>query len=521
MSASPEYACAAAPELDASREKTHRRAFFGTALLSTANVTKLLLQCALIPVLARLLGPHVFGLMSVAMSFVLLANMLSDGGMGAALIREHDCEHALESTVFWLSMGIGLALAAIVGLIAWPVAIIYSEAPLLPVMLALSPILMASSSLSVLNARIIRQQRFNVFAIGDVACAIAGAGVGLFMALRGYGVWSLVGQQLAFWATKAVWIWRAAGFRPSATLNLELARPLFGFSANTLATNIADFLGKNLPILIVGGTLGVASVARYAMAYQLTRVAEMVVSDPVNLATFSAVAAARRHEEATGFVIVALRTLLLVLLPLFGGLALTADLLAPIILGHRWIGTGPALAMLAPGALCLCLYGFANGVLLGKGLSAHTLKLTVLTGVATALGTLVGVRAGVSGAVTGLSLGAASLAPLYLWVLAKTLDISIFTLLKAGRAGAFAALTMGIAVLLVRWEARALAAYLQLILAIGVGAVSFCSAALAAGGPEIRAGLETLRRRAPAEEAAQPSIWPSMPKTVDDAEPFL
>ncbi|MBV8975758.1 MAG: lipopolysaccharide biosynthesis protein [Alphaproteobacteria bacterium] len=523
MSAPTQYVCAGAgPAKDAVREPLRRHVFFGTALLSTASITKLALQCTLIPVLARLLGPQIFGLMSVAMSFVLLANMLSDGGMGAALIREHKCDHELESTVYWLSVLIGLALASVVCLIAWPVAVVYHQPLLLSVMLALSPILIVSSSLCVPNARIIRSQRFDIFAIGDVCCAVVSAAVGLLLAFAGYGIWSLVWQQLSFWATKAIWISRSAGFKPARILRLKSARPLLRFSANTLASNIADFVSKNFPILIVGGTLGVASVARYAMAYQLTRVAETVVSDPVNLATFSAVANARRRREATEFVITALKILLLVLLPLFCGLALTADLLAPIVLGQRWIGTGPALAVLAPGALFFCLYRFATGVLLGKGLSGRAFKLTLLTGAATTLGTLLGVHAGVTGAVAGLSIGAASVAPLYLWSLARPLNVPVGALVAAGRTSVMATAVMAAAMLLLRWQVHdAVAPYIQLILAIGTGAASFIAAAMLLGGREIRAALRMLRNRSHTENVRQPSAWPFLPTPMDEAEPAV
>jgi len=169
---------------------------FGTALLSTASITKLLLQCILIPVLARVLGPRVFGEMSIAMSFVLLSNMLSDGGMCTAIIREHDVDRELESTVWWLSTLIGFALAGSICAIAWPVAVIYRQPELFRILLALAPILVVSSSLSVANARIVRSQRFGVFAAGDIGSATVSAGIGLWLAFRGFGIWSLVFQQL-------------------------------------------------------------------------------------------------------------------------------------------------------------------------------------------------------------------------------------------------------------------------------------------------------------------------------------
>jgi PST family polysaccharide transporter len=493
------------------------RMMFGTALLSSASVTKLLLQCILIPVLARLLGPGIFGEMSIAMSFVLLANMLSDGGMGAALIREHEASRELESTVYWMSALIGVALAATVAVLAWPIALVYGQHDLFWVLLALAPILILSSTLSVANARIIREQRFEVFAAGDIGCAVLSAAAGLLLAFNGFGIWSLVVQQLVFWIAKAVWITRAAAFRPLRVLSVKMARPLFRFSANNLAANVADFAGKNAPILLVGGLLGPASVARFSMSYQLTRVAEMVVSDPVNLATFAGVSAASNRHQAREFVMTAFRILMLLLLPLFVGLALTADLIAPIVLGHRWAGTGPALAALAPGALLLCLYRFATAVLLGKGRSGRTFKLTLLTGIATTLGTLGGVHFGVTWAVAGFSLGAAVLVPLYLFSLARCLAIPFARMARACTTSFAATAAMSGAVLLIRAESYGLAPLPEFAFAVMGGAIAFAGAALLLGGHEIFTDFRTLRRHAPKERAAEPEAWPFLPPALDDA----
>lgn len=516
MRESPAYTAPEAAKANGERRAAPGRMMFGTALLSTASVTKLFLQCILIPVLARLLGPGIFGEMSIAMSFVLLANMLSDGGMGAALIRQQEASRDLESTVYWMSGLIGIGLAAAVAILSWPVALIYGQHDLLYVLLALAPILILSSGLSVANARIIREQRFEVFAVGDIGCAVLSAAAGVALAFEGFGIWSLVVQQLVFWIAKSVWITRAAAFRPARVLNLKLARPLFRFSANNLAANVADFAGKNAPILLVGGILGPASVARFSMSYQLTRVAEMVVSDPVNLATFAGVSAAASRHEARDFVMTSFRILLLLLLPLFAGIALTADLVAPIVLGGRWAGTGPALAALAPGALLLCLYRFATAVLLGKGRSGRTLKLTLLTGIATTLGTLAGVHFGVTWAVAGFSLGAAVLVPLYMMSLAHALAIPFARMARTCTASFVATAAMSVAVLVVRAESAGLVRSLQLGVAVAAGVLAFGVAAFLLGGREIVSDVLTLRRHATKERTAEPEAWPFLPPALDD-----
>src|SRR6185437_6774268 len=173
------------------------------------------------------------------------------------------------------------------------------------------------------------------------------------LAFSGYGIWSLVGQQLALWITKAIWISAVARFRPRFVMRMKLARPLLRFSANNLAANVADFTGRATPIMIVSGILGIPAAGQYSMGYQLTNVVNTVVSNPVNVATFSAVAGAANRHAAASFVTKTLRVLVIVVAPLCAGIMLTANLAAPLLLGAKWAETAPVLIALTPGALIL------------------------------------------------------------------------------------------------------------------------------------------------------------------------
>ncbi|MEQ1784062.1 MAG: oligosaccharide flippase family protein, partial [Hyphomonadaceae bacterium] len=57
------------------------------ASLSAARVVQTLAAFASLPIIARLLGPHEFGLVAVAMGFVVSTIFLADAGMGQSLVR--------------------------------------------------------------------------------------------------------------------------------------------------------------------------------------------------------------------------------------------------------------------------------------------------------------------------------------------------------------------------------------------------------------------------------------------------
>src|SRR5215510_9418555 len=120
---------------------SERRAFLGTVAMSMVNAARLGFQLLILPVLARLLGPEAFGLIGLAMPFILLTAVLADAGLGTALMRHQNPSSELESTVFWISSIIGVALTVLLCALSWPIARVFARPDLAPVLAALSLIL--------------------------------------------------------------------------------------------------------------------------------------------------------------------------------------------------------------------------------------------------------------------------------------------------------------------------------------------------------------------------------------------
>jgi O-antigen/teichoic acid export membrane protein len=452
---------------------SERRAFLGTIAMGIVNAARIGFQLLVLPILARLLGPEAFGLIGLAIPFILLTSVLADAGLGTALMRHQNPSSELESTVFWISSAIGLILTAILCALSWPIARMFARPDLAPVLATLSLILTFGGTMAVANARIARRRDFGIFAIADVLSTVVSATVGVGAAVFGLGVWSLVIQMLILWVTKALWVFPASGFRPQFVCKLKLAQPHLGFGINSAAANLSDFIGRNLPALVVGGTLGVTPLGHYSMAYQLTRVAELVISGPVNLSILTAVARTPDRREARTLVMGSLRIIVAALAFLFCGLALTADLATAILLGPKWSDTAPVLAALAPAGFFICLYSFLGAVFLGLGNSARQLTLSLLSSAAIFIGAAVGTRFDIVGVGTGVSLGAAAMVPAYVHALSRELKISVSTVVSNVIAPPVAAAAMVLMVLGVRLEIAHFPAALQLVAAMASGLIAY------------------------------------------------
>lgn len=470
-----------------------RRVVLGTLALTVVNALKLCMQAAVLPILARLLGPSAFGLVALAMPLIMLATMISDAGLGNALVRKRDSSRELESTIFWFSLGMSLGLALIVSLLAWPFATLFSEPRLTPVIIALSALLPIGGSLAVPNAVISREGKFTLFAIGDVIDGVSSSLVAIVAALAGAGAWSLVIQQWVLWIAKVGWLFPVSRFRPMFSCQPRLVVPYLGFGLNAVGANLADFANKSFPTMVIGGLIGVVAAGHYSMAYQIVRVPEMIISGPLYLSVFASVA--RLGDDRAGAAPLTLRGLrgvVTILAPLFCGLALVAQPAVELLLGPAWKETAPLLMLLTPAGFLLGVYSFIGAIFMGLGRAEYHFRLIVLSGCFLALGTLLGARHGAEGAAAGFSIGAAIVAPAYFFMLSRQLLTPVRVIAREILCPLIATLAMAVAVMALKQRLPIANLALELSALAVCGALTFGLVLTAISGRQLWRDLQWL-----------------------------
>lgn len=502
-----------------------RKVLMGTALISGSNILKLLLQFGVLPVLAHLLTPASYGLVALAFPFVLFVNIFADAGISNAVIRERNPSPDLESTVFWVSASVGGALSVFVALLAWPFAAIVHQPQITPILLILAPMMLLGGMVSVANARVLKDQRLEVFAASDVISAAGGAGVAIWAALHGWGAYSLVAQQMTLSIVRCVWMMSASGVRIRFVCRPILLQKFWNFGANVMGVGVLDFVSRNVDSLIIGAILGVAALGNYTMGYQIMRMPELVIAGPVCMSLYPALSRisddidAFRHDALAyiGFVAT-------MILPIFAGLATVADLAIDAVLGEKWRPTVPALIWLAPAGVAFCTYALFGVMFFAKGKAHLQLRMSMLTAVGIAVGVLVGTLGGIRGVAMGVTLAMLVAAPAYMTVLGREMACSPLTILARFRTPALATLAMVASVLATRAALSALPGFVLLITAVATGVVVYAGASVLLAGKELReqVNLFMASRRAkpvesPAWDEAPPGSGREASLHLDDA----
>jgi PST family polysaccharide transporter len=381
------------------------------------------------------------------MPLVLFALTLGEGGMGPALLRAPDPHGDVEATMFWTALATGAVCASLILLGAPLLAALLGNARITPVLMWLAPVMLLSSLASVPSVRIQKRRATWIFALGDVASAISGAATALACAIAGWGVWSLVSQQLVVWSAKLAVLLLLAGARVPGRPNPAALGYLLRHGTPLVGSNLLNLFSISVDALITGRVLGVKQLGFYVLAFQIVRIPEAILNGPVFISFLPAVIRLEMDREAARKMLLnAMRMMLSIAAPLMLGLTLTAHLAVPLLLGPRWHSSIALLMFLAPPAILQTLGWLARALLVGRGRSGLQFRLALLNAVFTLAGVCAGVCFGIVGvaAGVGLAVAAGNLAYIIAAMLEVRLPAKMLGLAVAPILGALAVMTAGV-----------------------------------------------------------------------------
>lgn len=297
-------------------------------------------------VMARLLAPEQFGMLSIMLVFVNLGNVVVQSGMNTAIIQAEHIERVDCSTVFWMSFIVSLALYAMVFVAAPAIAGFYSSPGLVWPLRALALILVINAYNAIQVALITRELDMRNIFRATVASSLASAVLGISLALAGAGIWALVAQQLSYQLINCLVHALQLDWRPQAEFSTESARRLFGFGSRLLVSSLLEQAYQSLSDLIIGrqfstGELGLVSQGkRYPQA--IGSVLDGAIQ-PVMLSAVSRVQSDRAQVKR--LVRRALKTSTFLVVPAMTLFSVVAPALVPVLLGAQWLEAVPFLQM--------------------------------------------------------------------------------------------------------------------------------------------------------------------------------
>ncbi len=394
-----------------------RKIAFGTALMSSVTVFRMMAQLLVIPVLSRLLSPADYGVVAMAMPFVLFTMMFTDAGVGQSLLRdtpESGQESGSEnkpgnkdvwSSCFWLTIIIGTCFSLLVMLVA-PLAAFFFKEPLLwPLVTTLALVIIPQAAATVPETYLRQNHKFGTIAWTEAVAIACGLIAAIIAAFEGGGAWALIAQQLALYIMRfCLTFWRA-GFRPRMVLKLRDLKEHLIFGRNVLGASFMMTLTQSQDNLIIGKMLGSWFLGFYTMAFLFVRLPLRLITGPLEYVLYAHIAPLGDNKALIRRIFLLLTRIQAILIfPAIGMVATAHHPLFELFLSKKWLPSGSLYMIAAPAAALQAMTAFSGAFMMALGRTDIQLRLNTEFCIFFAAALLVFTRFGIAWAVVAYTL---------------------------------------------------------------------------------------------------------------------
>ena len=383
-------------------------------------------------VLARLLMPSDFGLVTMVTTFSLLLVNFGQNGYSEAIIQREEIDHLLASNLFWINCGAGLLLAAGFAAAGGVMARFYGDPRVAGVAVCTSATIFLSNTSVVHLALLKRALHFSVTSAIDVVSTVVAVAVAILLALTGWGYWALVAVLIVRALLQCVLAWCLCRWAPGLPRRAAGTGSIVRFALHVYGRFSFNYTTRNTDNLLVGWRFGSTSLGLYKKAYDLfllpanqllVPVADVVLSTLSRLESGSA--------EFRRYFLSGLSILAFVGLGVGALLTLIGKDLIRVLLGVKWAEAGHIFTFFGPGIGIMLIYGTSGLLHLSIGRPDRWFRWVVLEFGVTVLLFFLGLRWGPIGIASAWSASFWILFVPAFWYAGKPIGFGITPVLAA------------------------------------------------------------------------------------------
>ncbi|WP_105902599.1 lipopolysaccharide biosynthesis protein [Vibrio gangliei] len=344
------------------------------------------IQLIIMLVLARMLGPHAFGLIGMLAVFIAVCQVFVDSGFSSALIRKTDRTESDFSTAFYFNIAVSLVCYAALFIGAPYIADFYQQSALIDLTRVLGLTVFINSLSLVQRAKLTIEMDFKTQAKASLASVGISSFVAIFLATNGYGVWALVAQTLSMAACNTLILNVIHPWLPKRSFSMESFRNLFGFGSKLLLSGLLDTIFKNIYQIVIGKQFSAVEVGQFTQANQLSSMPAMTMTTIIQRVTYPMMSQLQHSEDKLeAAYLLTLRLSAVVIFPLMFGLAVVAQPLINVVLGDSWQQAAALVSILSIGFLLYPIHAINLNLLQVKGRSDLFLKLEIIKKIITTI----------------------------------------------------------------------------------------------------------------------------------------
>ncbi len=382
-------------------------------------------------VLARILSPAEFGLIGMLSIFIALGNILMDSGLSSSLIRTQNPDERDYSTVFFINVVAGLFIYVILFFTAPLIASFFNQPLLSNIIRVFCLTFILRSFAAVQNTRLTKLMQFKTQMYIQIPSVIIAGLVGVFLAYKNYGVWSLVWMNVIQAFLYSVQHWFYTDWKPKFIFDKEKLRSHFNFGYKLTLSGLLDTVYQNLYTILIAKYFSATQLGFYNRAHSLRQLPVQNISEALNKVTYPMFAAIQDdHVKLKNAYTKLMLQVMFWLTPIMLIMVLLASPIINFLFTAKWLPAVPYFQILSVSGILYPLQAYNLNILNVKGRSDLFFKLELYKKGFLTIGIFFALQYGIYGLLYFQLI--ASIISLYInsYYSGKMIDLSFFSQLK-------------------------------------------------------------------------------------------
>ncbi len=289
-------------------------------------------------ILARLLDPSDYGTVALVTVITSILQVFIDSGLGTALIQKKETDDLDFSSVFYFNILMCVLLYIVMFLAAPLIASFYEKPELIPLVRVVSLSLIISGVKNIQQAYVSRHLLFKRFFFATLSGTIGAAGLGIWMAYKGYGAWAIVAQNLFNKTVDTIILWITVRWRPQRKFSFERLKSLLQYGWKLLVSSLLDKTYAELRQLIIGKMYSSADLAYYNKGQHFPGAIVNNVNTSIDSVLLPVMSQAQDNKQhIRSMTRRSIRISTFIMAPLMMGLAAVAPVLIKVLLTEKWM----------------------------------------------------------------------------------------------------------------------------------------------------------------------------------------
>lgn len=432
--------------LDTDRGKLSRVTVRAAGVTVFSQAVMLAVQMFATVVLARLLTPKDFGIVTIVTTFSGLVMSFGLNGITEAILQRDEINRFLASNLFWINLAQGFVLTLVFAASGSLIALWFRE-PLVARVVVVMSLTVLLGSTSVLHLALLkRAMRFSAISINDVVARVLAVIISILSGWAGWGYWALVAGAVAQTLSISIGAWSMCRWIPSFPRRAPGTGKMVRFALSIYGHFITSYGGRNIDNVLIGHRFGTISLGFYKKAYDLFVLPASQLLSPIAAVILGTLSRLNRDRcEYKRYFLKELSILAFIGMPVSAVLTLAGKDVIRVVLGPQWGMSGRIFTLFGPAIGVMLIYHTHGSLHLSLGKPDRWFRWGLVELGVTVLFFILGLRWGPEGIAVAWTASFAVLIVPAFWYAGRPIQLGVGSILAVIWKYTLASIVSGLA----------------------------------------------------------------------------